>query len=551
MSAAIKTYNLTRSQLAAAAIRWEGKPLTLDAHPMFRAPYDEMHKRVVMKTSRQVGKSIMLMVMLLTDSIGQKFFKTLFVTPQEELTQRFSSLRLHKAIQFSPFIKQLFIDSSLPNRVLTRSFTTGSEIILTYACEDGDRVRGNSADHIALDEVQDIVLTAVAPEITECLRASKIRRESYCGTPKSLENGLEGKWQASTQTEWAIKCDGCNKYSIIVSETQIGKKGPICGHCGKYLNPRNGVWVDTNRKPDMPYKGFHISRPMMVGSVPAAWTEGTKEWEEAVDAWKDVLATMEGPTAYSLPQFRNEVLGMSDSVGQRMITEADLWACATYDKFLEHPSREDLEDILRIGVGIDWSGGGGNGHSFTVVSVVGRTRKGKLRVLFFRIFPGLHAVAENKEIADLIRRFDGFTPGQCVVGADAGNGNTNVDMLRTSLDNPGRIQKFEYNGQMSYYLTWDPKAAKFLLKRTPAIDAFMLAVLRKDFEFPKEPRSLVEAGFKHILAEYEEVVTSQSGERKIWQHAETAPDDFLHSLVYARTVLLMSTGELPFNTLPP
>ncbi len=551
MSERLKSYKLTRSQLAAAAIKWEGHPLVLDRHPMFQAPYDEMHQRLVLKTSRQVGKSIMLMVMLLTDSIGQQFYKTLFVTPQEELTQRFSSTRLHKAIHFSPYIKNLFVDTSLPNRVLTRSFTTGSEIILTYACEDADRVRGNSADHIALDEVQDIVLDAVAPEITECLRASKIRRESYCGTPKSLENGLESKWQASSQTEWAIKCEGCSKYSIIVSETQIGKMGPVCGNCGKYLNPRLGVWVDTNTKKDQPYKGFHISRPMMLDSVPAAWREGTEDWTRAVEAWKDVLLTIEGPTAYSLPKFRNEVLGMSDSVGQRMITEADLWACATSDQFLEHPTRSDLEDILRIGVGIDWSGGGGNGHSFTVVSVVGRTRKGKLRVLYFRIFPGLHAVAENKEICDIIRRFDGFTPGQCVVGADAGNGNTNVDMLRTSLDNPARIQKFEYNGQMSYLLAWDPKAGKFLLKRTAAIDAFMLAVLRRDFEFPREPRSLVEAGFKHILAEYEEVVTSQNGERKIWQHAETAPDDFLHSLVYARTMLLMSTGELPFNTISP
>lgn len=530
-------------------IVWEGKPLSLVNYPMLRAPYDGAWKKTVLKTSRQIGKSIKLMVDLLTDSIAKQYWKSLFVTPTEEQTQKFSTLRLGKAIHYSPLIRECFLDASLPNRVRTRSFTTGSEIVFTFAMDDGDRVRGNSADHVLLDETQDILLDAVRAEIRECMRESVHRYETYCGTPKTLENGLEDLWSKSTQTEWAMKCDGCGRYSIIVSEKQLGRWGPVCGACNGYLNPRNGVWVDTNKNKEAPYKGFHISRPIMLRGVPAAWPEGELR-DRARAEWTEILGTMEGPEAYSLPKFRNEVLGISDSVGQRLVTEEILLSAADGPVISPKPTPELMAGVTRVSAGIDWSGGGKDGHSFTVLVILGRLSSGRIRILYFKIFPGIHAVQENEEIRTVLKAYD--AGGQLLVGGDAGEGNMNMDMLRTSMPNPQRIVKFRYTGPDSkHYVYWDKARTSYTVNRTIAIDSAMMAMLRKEFQFPREPSAYVRAAFKHILAEYEETTSKDAGGRKVWRHAPVDPDDFLHALVFARLALQIAIGEINLGSAPP
>lgn len=541
---------LPRSQLAERLIRWENRPLSLATYPMFVAPYDGRYKKTVMKCSRQVGKSIMLMVMLLTDSVAQDFFKTLFTTPTEAQTLKFSTLRVGKAISYSPLIRDNFLSPDKPNQALTRMLKNGSEMVFTYACDDGDRVRGNHADHVMMDEIQDTDLVSVYPEVREVLANSELRYESFCGTPKTMENGLERLWSNSSQTEWAIPCEGCRKYSIIVSEKQLGKFGPICGHCGKHLNPRLGVWVDTNSGAKVEYKGFHINRPIMLRCVEAAWSDEKKR-AEARTEWKDeVLGKLEGPMAYSLSKFRNEVLGMSDSVGVRLVTEETLWAAATGPAMSDKPYPALMQDVVKRAAGIDWSGGGKGGTSTTTFVVLGLLSNGKIRVLYYRIFSGLHAVDENAEIRRVLANFD--AGHQLLVGGDAGEGNMNMDMLRSNMPVPARVVKFRYTGPNArYYAAWDRDRNSYSLNRTVAIDSTMMAFLRREIEFPKEPRDPLAQAFKHILAEYEETTSKDAGGRKVWRHADTAPDDFLHALVFGRTALQIHTGQINLGSATP
>lgn len=541
---------LTRSQIVERTIMWENKPLSLKNYPMFVAPYDGVYKKTLLKCSRQVGKSIKLMADLITDSIGNDFYKSLFSTPSEEQTNKFSTLRVGKAIKYSPLIMDRFIDPSQPNRTLTRAFTNGSEIVFTYACEDGDRVRGNHADHVMLDEVQDTQLEAVYPEIREVLSNSEIRRESFCGTPKTMENGIELLWSKSSQTEWAMPCQGCGKYSIIVSEKQLGKYGPICGHCGKHLNPRLGVWVDTNTNAEVEYKGFHINRPIMLRCVQEAWSDEERR-EKARKEWtEDVLGKLYGSMPYPLPKFRNEVLGVSDSMGLRLVTEEMLWEAAVGPPMADVPTPALMKDVVRRSAGIDWSGGGKDGKSFTVLIILGRLSTGKMRVLFFKIFPGIHAVEENKEIIRIIKNYD---VGQaCLVGGDAGEGNMNMDMLRTVLTPQQRVVKFRYVGpNAKHYVLWDKQRVSYQLNRTVAIDSLMMALVRREIEFPREPTALLKTAFAHILAEYEETTSRDAGARKLWRHSNIDPDDFLHALVFARTSLQIASGELNLGSKSP
>ena len=542
---------LTRSAYAQAIIQWEGRPLSLDMYPMFKATYDGDYQLTVLKTSRQVGKSIRLMVYLLTDSIARAHYKSLFVTPSEGQTDKFSNLRLAQAIRFSPHIRDNFIDPSMPNGVRIRSFNNGSSIVCTFASDNADRVRGNSADHIMIDETQDVLLDAVVPEIREVLSESNYKYQSFCGTPKTLENGLEHLWKNSTQTEWAMKCTGCGKYSVIVSEKQLGKLGPICGHCSTYLNPRTGIWVDMNRNPNALFKGFHVSRPIMLRGVPAAWEPGSDRHQKAIVEWKnEILGKLEGPLCYSLPKFRTEVLGISDSVGTRLITEEMLWNAATGPVMSDKPTPELMQGIVRVAAGIDWSGGGGDGHSSTVLVILGRMPSGKNRVLYFKIFSGIHAAQENAEIRAILRNYD--VNQNLIVGGDAGEGNMNMDMLRTSMPNPARVAKFRYVGpNAKHYCMWDKARNTYMVNRTNAIDSCMSAFLRKDVEFPREPRAYLQIAFKHILAEYEEVTSKDGGGRKVWRHTPVDPDDFLHAVVFARLALQIASGEINLGSAVP
>jgi len=83
------------------------------------------------------------------------FFRTLYVTPLYEQIRRFSNNYVRPFIDRSP-IKPLWSGTSTENSVLQRSFKNLSMMIFSFALMDADRVRGISADKVAIDEVQDM-----------------------------------------------------------------------------------------------------------------------------------------------------------------------------------------------------------------------------------------------------------------------------------------------------------------------------------------------------------------------------------------------------------
>lgn len=550
----------TRSHFAERLLVWEGKPFSLNDYPMFREIYDASPQKMLLKTCRQVGKSMTLSSFAIGECVAVPHFKSFFIAPTKEQTQTFSVSRVGKFIIFSPLVRDIFVDAGTTNRVLARYFAHGSQIEFSYAADDADRCRGKSCDRLMFDEVQDMLLDVIQPVIKECLSASKKGSFlTYCGTPKTMENGIEAIWQGSTQTEWAIKCGSCGKYSILISETQCGKRGPICTKCQAYLNPREGVWVDMNRLPPdedgriFQVKGFHIARPMMPQFVPAAWPEGPLR-DEALNKWKsDVLDNLDGPQAYSLSTFRNEVLGVSDSQGRRLVTKETLRAACDGPFLSRTPTRDNLVGVTKIAAGIDWSGGGtatssADGSvaikSRTVLTIIGKCGLGRTRLLYYKIFPGSSPVAEFEEIFETISYYDRVTQFRMFIGGDAGEGNMSMDMIRTAIQNPQRVVKFRYSGTAGAYLTWKKNGQFVSVNRTVSIDSLMTSFIRKEFQFPREPESIMDVPFKDILAEYEEVIGQNGATRKQWKHAPNQPDDFLHALNFGRMALQIGNNEV-------
>jgi hypothetical protein len=548
----------TRSQIAEATLEWEGFPFRLIDYPMFRGIYDGSPKKMVLKTCRQVGKSMTLSTFSIAESIAIDFFKTFFIAPTREQTTTFSTSRVEKFLTFSPHIRDNYVTPGTTNRVLARHFANGSQIEFSYASDDASRCRGKTCDRIMFDEVQDMLLDIVRPVVQECLRNSKHAYQTFCGTPKTFENGIEHLWASSTQTEWAIKCPGCGKHSILLSETQCGKQGPICTSCKAYLNPRNGIWVDMNRQPPdedghvQQMKGFHISRLMMPQNVPAAWPIGPQR-DAALVKWKEVMETLSGPDAYPISVFRNEVLGVSDSQGRRLVTREHLEAAADGPIMSPRPIEENMLGVTRLAAGIDWSGGGeasigSDGavsiKSRTVLTILGKMGVGRTRLLYYRIFPGTSPVEEVNEILEVLMAYDRKAQGLMYIGADAGEGNMGTDMIRHRMSNPTRIVKFRYSGTMAGYAAWNKKGNFYSLNRTQSIDSVMTAFLRKEFQFAKKPERVMDPFYRDILAVYEEITSGQAGvARKVWRHAPNKPDDCLHSLNFGRIALQIANGE--------
>jgi hypothetical protein len=257
--------------------------------------------------------------------------------------------------------------------------------------------------------------------------------------------------------------------------------------------------------------------------------ENPKRWERILDKLE----------RYSTAKFNNEVLGISDARGDRLISLEELEAlCEDYYSNAP-PTPAALEGVRAIVGGVDWSGYGEDYVSRTVVWVFGICADYKLKTLAYKIFKESNPVADVEAAAEMLRQCN----CQCIVG-DAGNGAIANAMLRDKL---GQHRVFQaqygaYNGKM---LRWN-RRDRYLIDRTAAIDSFMLQMKRQGVIFPSLKQ--MAQPIQDILNEYEETTQqgTRSGGRRVWRHAPTAPDDCLHAMVFAWLATKILQGEVEF-----
>lgn len=518
----MQTYNVLRSELVKKLLKVDGKPIDFHNYMYQEAIYDCSHDSILLKTGRQVGKSTKGACFIAAESIAIPFFKTLFISPTKDQTSRFSTTKLGKIIQYSPNVKSFFEGDT--DNVLLKILKNGSEIILNYAQEDADRVRGPSADRIFLDEIQDINLDATFPVIRETMANSDYQYMLQAGTPKTLENGIEWLWSRSTQTEWVVKCQGCGKHNAFLTDKVIGKHGPICINCGHRLYPREGFWFDMNPStPDKPVKikGYHVSQVILPKN-----SDSQKRWDSILEKYE----------TYPTYQFNNEVMGISDALGTRLISKQELEAMCE-DYFVEPKLDKDIaKGCSVICAGVDWSGGGTQITSRTALWIFGWMPKlKKLKTLYFQVFPGRSPVEDLDEVASACRKFN----VKHIFG-DAGNGALANSMLAEKLGKHVAIQ-VGYSGSMKNFIKWSTD--RYMVDRTAAIDSFMLRLKRGSVIFPNEKQMKVPIA--DILAEYEEVTLNGAG-KKVWRHSPNVPDDCLHAMVFADLAIKFALGEIAF-----
>lgn len=401
----------TLEPLLPLCLNLQGKPYELSDHfpfsPVFKTA---MPSTLVLKTGRQVSKSTSLASHGVILSNAVPFFRTLYVTPLYEQIRRFSNNYVRPFIDRSP-IKSLWTGTSTENSVLQRSFKNLSMMIFSFSLMDADRIRGVSADKVAIDEIQDMDPDHL-PIIREVMSHSSWGLMQLTGTPKSLDNPLEGLWRRSSQAEWFIPCYSCGEWNIPSLEFHIDKMiGPyhddisekipavVCYNCQHPIFPRQGHWV--HRYPQRRWKmaGYHVPQIIM----PLHYARP--------DKWAELLAKREGWGNTTKAMFYNEVLGESVDAGQKLISETELRSAALlpWRNNPDDPSPELLQRLQyypqRL-LAVDWGGGGEDGVSFTTIALLGYTSTGQIHILWGkRLVISQEHLQEAQEVLYWLRRF--------------------------------------------------------------------------------------------------------------------------------------------------
>ena len=320
--------------------------IDFSGRPYLRAIYEVSDRNLVLRCSRQVEKSTFLGNSIVHAACTRPGVQLLYVCPREEQARRFSRDRLLPVIEQSPLIRRLLLGRNRRKPpVMNLEFSNGSRLFLRAAYNSADACRGLSADMLFVDEFQDIAAGHL-PVLQETLSHAASGISILVGTPKSVENHLEAYFSQSTAQEWQVPCQHCQQ-DVVLDERCLGLHAVVCPRCQNQLFPSCGRWVP--RHPDARWEGFALNHLM----VP----------------WLEYDAILERQRTYDLVKFKNEVLGLSSTTGDHVVTRSELEACCS-----EHPMVGTPEDIPLplqgpLVAGIDW-GGGGTSRTVLVIGVM-------------------------------------------------------------------------------------------------------------------------------------------------------------------------------------
>ena len=525
-----------RSEFLPYLFRLRGKPYSLQDYTQMKVFYDsEYVPETIILSGRQLGKSINLSRSEVLDMLSVPGIQLLYVAPLQQQTQRYSTLYINEAIRSCELATLLqskefdgkLSDSKIMKAVTHQSFANGAGIQLTYAKTSADRARGITADRIDFDEIQDQLVDNI-PIIAESLTSSKWGVRKYTGTAKTVDNTIEHLFRKSSMCEWVMKCDHCGAWNMPTEEghvlDMIQADGVHCVHCGGKLNVRNGEWVAKypNRMDD--FRGYHI--PQIV--VPAM--------VENPVAWSRIIRKV---MTLPLPILMQEVLGISYSVGSRIITEDDI------KKQSVLPSMKELQKdfnkyVTRVSA-VDW--GGAEQTSFTVHVVLGMTASGHIDVIWARRFIGFDPDETLSEIAKAHYFYN------CdAMAADYGMGFDKNVMLEKRFGVPVVQMMFCHQNKL---LSYSPTLGqpRWTVDKTTALEVMFLAIKYGRMSFP--PYDEFEIYTKDLLSPYEEVIDNGGLSRRRFLRDPSRPDDFAMALCFGSMLAYRLNNAQIIDLIPP
>ncbi|MGC8992901.1 MAG: phage terminase large subunit family protein [Thermoplasmata archaeon] len=473
----------------------KGKPFSFKKREWLKPVYDIYTKQLLIKSGRQVGKSTFLSTTMIVNCLTHPFFTNLYITYSIPQISDFAIDKLNPLLEFSPYIKEYYTDYNSIKRVTEKTFINGSRISLRSMYRSADTIRGNAADLIAFDEVQDLIPEHIIVA-KENLSASNYKYEIYSGTAKTGDNNIEELWNQSTQTEWLIKCEACGHYNYQ-DETIIGDSFYKCSKCGKQIYPQNGIWVEFNKTSQ--FKGFRITQIM----------NPTNTFEEIRQKLK----------TYPPDKFYNEVLGLPYDLSKRPILEKELIEICVPNRTPDYRIPHTLFGIMTI----DW-GSSVAGNSYTVLAI-GYYFNAKIQIGY----------GERLLITDPLKQVDYIVElakksGIKIVLADYGFGVGQISVLKDKLNALGIHVYPVFYTESTTHARWLNDQQMYTLNRTWSLSDTFNTIKTKQIQAPDY--SYMKDLFKDILSEFIDYRTPAHSELMYYTHKSTSPDDFLHAINY-------------------
>lgn len=510
--ATIQKIKLKKSQLVEKIFYLNGNPLSLKDYRHMRPIYDMGSSKMVMQFGRQTTKSSTMANIMLANSIIKAGFHSMYVSPTVDQTKVFSNDRLAPLIESSPFVKKRYINSKLEQNVFRKKLLNQSTMYLRYALLSADRLRGYSNDMILYDEAQDLI-KEIVPIANQSMSRSIYKHIMFAGTPKRTIGTLAFYWGKSTKNEWMPKCSHCNKYNYL-DEKNIGKLGLICRHCGKRMDPNDGLWIRTGAK-DAEYQGFRVSQLQFCG---APWVD-----------WKnDIIIPMED---YGTAQFYNEVLGIAHDEGVAPITEAEVRACCTGGPMTSVPTGADYGN--RHTLGLDYGPVNSNA-SFTLLSVLHKMpgKTDVIKVRYLKKYDGKEADFSfiHKDVPKQFNKWKAL-----IAGTDYGLGEASNSELRSRLGDD-KIIAYQHLGTQKDRIRWNPRMRAYTLSRNTTMTQFFNKIKKKKIIFPRWE------DFKPFAKDILSVAIDYDEEKGKMTYINSEPDDALHSILYGALALELVEG---------
>ena len=551
----------------------DGNPWRLNAMPFFVPIYDGETDRLVLLTSRQSTKTTYLRNVAALRAMDFKGNSALYIAPTNTQVGDFSRKKLDRIFDYTPELKAAFVNRQCTWNVLLKEFNTRSTITLrsTGGAQGADRVRGNTANDIFLDEFQSLLEEDI-PVIEECAATFDGRNGRkrafyvYTGTPLSSQNPLQKQFNLSRQWEWHIQCPHCSLPTGKAGKMEKGWQKPIgmhgldktkdflwCSNCGRNMYRKRGqakkfdpeYYDDTlgrivphgkwcSHNPQGVFDGYRVVRLMMPWS---RWR--TKMGDGVLDRWEN----------WPERRFKNEVMALPHDEGTMPITERSIRAiCGEYalpksDSEIEAVAQANQAYVCYAG--LDWAmsfkkaGKMDDTASYTIFSVWAQVGD-KLKLIFAHRFRGAGSndgfFVANK-VAKWMRMFRIRR-----LGADYGVGY-HFDLELQRIFGEERVAIFHYkDGAQSPTCTYSENEKKWMIPRTRMLDQLCDDIQRGKLMLPKYEDA------QEFTNDWLRLTIELTRTTRALRYGHTGTDDFVHCASYAVMAKRLDRREGDFSS---
>ena len=521
----------------------DGKSLNFTEYQLYKNIIDAPPlQEIVMYTGRQIGKTIFVATRLIQYAFIPSFRMT-YIAPTDRQVKDFSRMKLGRMLSSavlrefllstkSPFIPEGISMSSdmILNDVYSKVFATTAALKLGFASDayGVDRIRGGSADLLALDEAQNIDIQNVLPVVSPLLTSSDYGFVMFAGTPLNENDPLSVRFEYTTQHTMVIKCEACNRYNTVDSLNMVTPKGLVCLHCGAVISARKGRFIPMN--PGAKTLGLHFNRLMLPMTC------------ESPYRLERLIKEIEDPNQ-DHDKLVQEIVGRPSGKASRLITEADIYAQGILENYVPTTDFQRVLDAWKtqktLVYSIDWGGGaeplgrlveqGGKSHTaVTLWNMIMEKDRIRMKLLYHKVFPLEHPRASLKEIQNNLA----IIPPRTIVTADALGGTFANDLIREQLQASSKHLKFVpiQLGETAEMFKMAPSDDRIVVSRSSLLTKFFRKVApKKEIMFPRGTELLREIA-NHYLAEVE--FENELGKR-LWRKKAGGVDDLLFASFFA------------------